>query len=153
MKTLIYIFAVPALVLAVVPAHADDATCLDLAVQMQKLKTQLEVLQARVQVLEQAPAKAQTGATPSTASVAAEAAAQLRREDAAVREGWKQVKSGLTQDQVKGLLGAPQRTFDLSGKLVWYYYYPADGSGSVMFDPAGRVIGYQAPPSSGFRLY
>ncbi|HYA37911.1 MAG TPA: hypothetical protein VEI74_06545 [Candidatus Methylomirabilis sp.] len=153
MKTFIYTLTASALVLAIVPVHADDAACLDLAAQMQKLKIQLEALQARVQVLEQAPAKTQTGTVPSTASVATEAAAQLRREDAAVREGWKQVNRGLTQDQVKGLLGAPQRTFDLSGKLVWYYYYPADGSGSVMFDPAGRVVGFQAPPSAGFRLY
>ncbi|MGE5242441.1 MAG: hypothetical protein ACM3NI_12420 [Bacteroidota bacterium] len=153
MKTLIYTVAVSALLLADAPVHADDVACPDLAAQVQKLKTQLEALQARVQALEQAPAKTQTSTTPSTASVAAAAAAQLRREDAAVREGWQQVNRGLTQDQVKKLLGMPQRTFDLSGKLVWYYYYPADGSGSVMFDPAGRVMGYQAPPSSGFRLY
>ena len=153
MKTSTYLFAVPALLLAAMPARADDASCLDLAALVQKLKTQVDALQARVQALEQSPNKAQTNTAPTTAGVAAEAAAQLRREDTAVREGWLQVKNGLTQDQVKGLLGAPQQTFNLSGKLVWYYYYPANGSGSVMFDPAGRVVGFQTPPSAGFRLY
>jgi septal ring factor EnvC (AmiA/AmiB activator) len=135
------------------PAYADDATCLDLAAQMQKLKSQVEALQARVKALEQAPNNAQTNAAPSTAGVAAEAAAQLRREDAAMREGWKQLKTGLTQEKVKSLLGAPQKTFMLSGKLVWYYYYPAVGGGSVMFDSNGHVVGHQAPPFSAFGLY
>ena len=154
MKIFIYTLAVSMLVLAGVPVYADDATCLDLAAQMQKLKTQLEALQARVQVLEQAPAKAQTSATPSTASsVAAEAAAQLRQQDEAVRQGWKQLKNGLSQDEVKKLLGASAQTFMLGGKLVWYYSYPAVGAGSVMFDASGHVIGHQAPPFSGLGLY
>jgi len=152
MNTIALIF-ISMLVFAGAPALADGSSCLDLAAELQKLKTQIDALQARVQALEQAPTGVRTNATPATAGVAAEAAAQLRREDAAVREGWKQITSGLTRDTVKGLLGAPQQTFNLSGKLVWYYYYPADGSGSVMFDPAGRVVGFQAPPSAGFRLY
>lgn len=153
MKIFIYSLAISGLMLAGVPVHADDATCLDLAAQMQKLKTQLEALQARVQVLEQTPTKAQTSAMPSTASVATEAAAQVRQQEAAVRQGWKQLKDGLSQDEVKGLLGAPPQTFMLSGKLVWYYYYPAVGGGSVMFDSIGHVVGHQAPPFSAFGLY
>ncbi len=153
MKIFIYTLAVAALVFAGMPVYADDATCLDLAAQMQKLKTQVEVLQARVQVLEQSPTKAQAGAMPSTASVATEAATQVRQQETAVREGWKQLKDGLSQDEVKGLLGAPPKTFLLSGKLVWYYYYPAVGGGSVVFDSIGHVVGHQAPPFSGFGLY
>jgi len=153
MKIFIFRLAVAGLMLAGVPVQADDAACLDLAAQMQKLKIQIEALQARVQALEQAPNKAQTNAAPTTSGVAAEAAAQLRREDAAVRQGWKQLKSGLTQDEVKGLLGAPQQTFTLSGKLVWYYYYPAIGGGSVMYDTTGHVVGHQSPPFGTFGLY
>ena len=153
MKIFIYRLAVAGLMFAGAPARADNATCLDLAAQMQKLKSQIEVLQARVQALEQAPTQAQTNTAPSTAGVAAEAAAQLRREDAAVRDGWKKLKSGLTREEVKGLLGAPPRTFILDGKLVWYYNYPAAGSGSVMFDANGHVVGHQAPPFNGFGLY
>jgi len=153
MKTLICCLAVAGAMLAGVPAHADDANCLDLAAEMQKLKTQIDALQARVQALEHASDKAQTHAMPSTSDVAAEAAAQLRREDAAVREGWKKVKRGLTREEVKALLGEPQKTFTLDRKLVWYYYYPAVGGGSVMFDSVGHVMGQQAPPFSGFGLY
>ena len=161
---------VAALAVAVpAPAWAGDADCQALMAQLQRLEAQIRTLDTKVSALEQArtagaPA---TAATPSaagsaavapapavtTSEVAAQAAAQLRREDAAVVEGWKRIERGLSQDRVKQLLGAPQQTFDLSGKLVWYYYYPAGGSGSVLFDPGGRVVGYQTPPSSGFRLY
>ena len=146
------------------PARADDADCKALSAQLQRLEEQIRVLDAKLSALEQSRPATAAAAVPApsapapapaatTSEIAAQAAAQLRREDEAVREGWKQVNRGMTQDKVKALLGAPQRTFDLNGKPVWYYYYPADGSGSVMFDPAGRVVGYQAPPSTGFRLY
>jgi len=144
------------------PARADDADCKALTAQLQRLEVRIRTLDAKVSALGQT----KTAATPSSASaavapasaattseVAAQAAAQLRREDAAVRDSWRQIERGVSQDRVKQLLGAPQQTFNLSGKLVWYYYYPADGSGSVMFDPAGRVAGFQTPPSTGFRLY
>ena len=151
------------------PARADDADCQALMGQLQRLEAQIRTLDAKVSALEQtrtagAPATVATPSAPvsaavapasaaTTSDVAAQAAAQLRRDDAAVVEGWKRIERGLGQDVVKRLLGAPQQTFDLSGKKVWYYYYPASGSGSVIFDPAGRVVGYQTPPSSGFRLY
>jgi hypothetical protein len=153
MKIFISRLAIAALVLVGMPVYADDATCLDLAALVQKLKAQVDALQARVQVLEQAPTKAQTSVAPSTAGVAAEAAAQLRREDEAVHQGWRQLKSGLSQDEVKGLLGVPPQTFMLGGKLVWYYYYPGVGGGSVMFDSNGHVVGHQPPPFSAFGLY
>ncbi|MHB8535429.1 MAG: hypothetical protein ACYDBW_08290 [Sulfuricaulis sp.] len=153
MKNFISRLAVSGLVLVSMPVYADDARCLDLAAQLQKLKSQMEALQARVQALEHMPVKAQTNIAPSTAGVAAAAAAQLRREDAAVRDGWKQLKSGLTRDEVTRLLGAPQQTFTLGGKLVWYYSYPAVGSGSVMYDTTGHVVGHQAPPFNAFGLY
>jgi hypothetical protein len=165
---------VAALMLAMVaaaPVRADEADYKALMVQLQRIEAQIRALDAKVTALEQAqktsasaeatkrssPAEpAATGAPVpaiTTSEVAAQAVAQLRREDAAVRDGWKQIERGLSQEEVKRLLGAPQQTFDLSGKKVWYYYYPADGSGSVLFDPGGRVVGYQTPPSSGFRLY
>lgn len=161
-----WIIALPCVIAATLagtaPAQADDADCKALSAQLQRLEEQIRVLDAKLSALEQSRQAAAAAAVPApsapapaatTSEVAAQAAAQLRREDEAVRDGWRQVNRGMTQDKVKGLLGAPQRTFDLNGRLVWYYYYPADGSGSVMFDPAGRVMGYQAPPSSGFRLY
>jgi len=149
-------------------ARADDADCQALKAQLQRLEARIRALDAKVSALEQArtvgapttvaapvPASAAVAPAPiaTSSEVAAQAAAQLRREDAAVLEGWKRIERGLGRDEVTRLLGAPQQTFDLSGKKVWYYYYPAGGSGSVLFDPGGRVVGYQTPPFSGFRLY
>jgi len=170
-----WVCAIPLIVAATVattvPARADEIDCKALAATLQRLEAQIRALDAKVSALEQprtagaataatvtapsvpAPAAVAPASAATTSEVAAQAAAQLRREDAAVRDGWRQIERGLSQDRVKQLLGAPQQTFNLSGKLVWYYYYPADGSGSVMFDPGGRVAGFQAPPSAGFRLY
>jgi len=151
-----------ATVAAAAPARADDADCQALTAQLQRLEAQIRALDAKVSALEQtktvgtpsaAPAAVAPASAATTSEIAAQAAAQLRREDTAVRDGWKQIERGLNQDRVKQLLGAPQQTFDLGGKLVWYYYYPSGGSGSVMFDPVGRVAGFQTPPSTGFRLY
>jgi hypothetical protein len=150
---------IAALMLATVaPALADKADDKALMARVQRLEAQVRALEAKVTALEQsqkavAPAVATPAPATTASEVAAQAAAQLRREDAAVLEGWRRIARGLSQEEVKRLLGAPQQTFDLSGKRVWYYYYPAGGSGSVLFDPAGHVVGYQAPPSSGFRLY
>ena len=155
---------------AAIPAKADDADYKALMEQIQRIEAQIRALDAKVTALEQAqksgapattttrptpaePAAAAPAAAITTSEIAAQAAAQLRREDAAVLEGWKKIERGLGREEVTKLLGAPQQTFDLSGKKVWYYYYPAGGSGSVLFDPGGRVVGFQTPPASGFRLY
>ena len=61
------------------------------------------------------------------------------------RHAWRQVASGTTQADVARLLGKPTTTFQLSGKTVWYYYYPAKGAGSVFFDSAGRASSVQSP--------
>ena len=163
-----WITALPCVIAATLagaaPARANDADCKALSAQLQRLEEQIRVLDAKLSALEQSRPAAAAAAVPTpsasapapaatTSEVAAQAAAQLRREDEAVREGWKQVKSGMTQDQIKGLLGAPQQTFTLSGKPVWYYYYPAVGGGSVMYDATGHVIGHQTPPFSAFGLY
>jgi hypothetical protein len=166
-----FLVAVVFVFAATLPARADEADYKALMQQLQRIEAQIRALDAKVTALEQAqktgaPPPATTRSTPmepaaagapppaaTTAEVAAQAAAQLRREDAALIEGWKRIEQGLSQERVMQLLGAPQQKFDLSGKLVWYYYYPASGSGSVLFDSSGRVAGYQTPPSSGFRLY
>jgi outer membrane murein-binding lipoprotein Lpp len=153
MKMFINTLAVLGVALGSAPLHADSASCLDLAAEVQKLKTQVEALQARVQTLEHSPGKPEASAAPTTAEVAAEAAAQVRQQADTVRQGWKQLKDGMTQDQVKGLLGVPPQTFMLGGKLVWYYNYPSVGAGSVMFNSNGRVVGHQAPPFTPFGLY
>jgi hypothetical protein len=169
--TLLIVAALIFALAATVPARADETDTKALMTQLQRIEAQVRALDAKVTALERAqktgapatdttrpsPAVPAATGTPApattTSEVAAQAAAQLRREDAAVRQGWRQIKSGLTQDEVKELLGSPQQTFMLSGKLVWYYNYPAVGGGSVMLDTTGHVIGHQAPPFSAFGQY
>jgi hypothetical protein len=63
------------------------------------------------------------------------------------RQAWRKLGSGATQADVRRLLGPPTTTFQLSGKTVWYYYYPGKGAGSVFFDSAGRASSVQSPSS------
>lgn len=64
------------------------------------------------------------------------------------REAWRDIHDGLTREEVRKILGAPQHEFDLSGKHVWYYYYSGTGGGSVFFSVDGHVAGSQEPPRS-----
>ena len=61
------------------------------------------------------------------------------------RAAWRRVHAGSTQEEVSQLLGPPTRSFELSGRLVWYYVYPEQGAGSVFFDGSGHVSSLQMP--------
>jgi len=95
---------------------------------------------ARPSVPAPAPASPVTPAVPAVTSATADS-------EAVPRAAWRRVGAGSSQDEVKEQLGAPTRTFELSGKQVWYYVYPGHGAGSVFFDSAGHVSSLQAPAS------
>jgi hypothetical protein len=86
------------------------------------------------------PAAAGVPAVPAVASATADS-------EAVPRAAWRRVGAGSSQDEVKEQLGVPTRTFELSGKQVWYYVYPGHGAGSVFFDSSGHVSSLQAPAS------
>jgi hypothetical protein len=86
------------------------------------------------------PAAAGVPAVPAIASATADS-------EAVPRAAWRRVGAGSSQDEVKEQLGVPTRTFELSGKQVWYYVYPGHGAGSVFFDSSGHVSSLQAPAS------
>lgn len=65
--------------------------------------------------------------------------------EALLKERWNQIDSGMDEAAIKALIGAASTTFVLDGRLVWYYYYPGTGRGSVFFTDAGRVSSYQSP--------
>jgi len=105
------------------------------------LKEQLESLSHRVRALEieVEQLQQQSAARAAPTAPAPEPAPSFR-------EAWRGIHDGLTQDEVKKLLGQPQHEFMLSGKRVWYYYYSGVGGGSVLFDDNNRVVGSQEPP-------
>ncbi|HEX8009572.1 MAG TPA: hypothetical protein VF814_01315 [Casimicrobiaceae bacterium] len=65
--------------------------------------------------------------------------------EAVLRVNWSKIKTDMDESEVARLLGPPSKKFTLDGRTVWYYYYPATGSGSVFFTDAGRVTSRKSP--------
>lgn len=142
-------------------AEGDDAT---LRKDVKTLIEMVQDLQRRVSALEAHDARPAPNATvapsvarsaPSAAQAAPQAApiAAARpgtnldyvSPEALLKERWNQIDSGMDEAAIKALIGAASTTFVLDGRLVWYYYYPGTGRGSVFFTDAGRVSSYQSP--------
>ena len=90
------------------------------------------------------PAPTMPQAAPITAAKPGASPGYMSPE-ALLKTSWNQVEKGMDQAAISKLLGAPSTTFLLDGRLVWYYYYPGTGRGSVFFTAAGRVSSYQSP--------
>jgi len=131
-------------------AHAAEPDIASLELEVKALKQEVLDLQKRLSQIEgrQAPA---AQAAPDTAQNAPVAAAPLGatsgyvNPEAALRANWSKIAQEMDQSEVTRLLGAPSKKFVLDGRTVWYYYYPATGSGSVFFTDAGRVSSRQSP--------
>lgn len=98
-------------------AQSDDPTA---------LRREVEELRARVSAIEK---RLGEPAAPAPASPSA----------------WSQVDRGMTQPQIRNLLGEPSKAFELDGSRVWYYSYRGGAAGSVFFDSAGRTSSFQKP--------
>jgi hypothetical protein len=135
-------------------AEPDNAT---LQLEVKVLREMVLDLQARVNRLEGAPpsaaqaAPAVTKAAPAVHEAAPVAAAPLgansdaANPEAALRANWSNVRQEMDQGEVTRLLGAPSKKFTIDGRTVWYYFYPATGTGSVFFTDQGRVSSRQSP--------
>lgn len=131
-------------------ARAAEPDIESLEQEVKALKEEVLDLQKRLSQMEgrQAPA---AQAAPGTAKNAPVAAAPLGAnggyvsQEAALRANWSKIAQEMDQSEVTRLLGAPSKKFVLDGRTVWYYYYPATGSGSVFFTDAGRVSSRQSP--------
>jgi hypothetical protein len=89
-----------------------------------------------------APVRVEAGTSPSPAVVPA--AFQWRE---MLKDQWRNVKAGMSGEEIGKLLGTPSRELTLDGKPVWYYSYPGIGNGSVMFSRGGHTVaGWQHPP-------
>ncbi|HEX8739277.1 MAG TPA: hypothetical protein VF925_03965 [Casimicrobiaceae bacterium] len=163
--------AILAIVLAaLVGTPAARASEADDAALRKDVKTLLEMvqdLQRRVSALEARTGQPAPGATvappavpaaPGTAHAAPQpgrvapiAAARPGMQpdyvspEAMLKANWNQIDKGMDEAAIKALIGTPSTTFLLDGRLVWYYYYPGTGRGSVFFTDAGRVSSYQSP--------
>ena len=87
-----------------------------------------------------------TGSKPAaiTAAPAGTGAGYLNPE-ALLRQRWSTIDTGMADTRVHELLGEPSKKFKLNGRIVWYYYYPGTGVGSVFFTDAGKVSSEQSP--------
>jgi hypothetical protein len=88
------------------------------------------------------PVQPEAGASPSPTAVPD--AFQWRE---MLKGQWHSVKTGMSDGEIRKLLGTPSREFTLDGKSVWYYSYPGIGNGSVLFSrDEHTVAGWQHPP-------
>ena len=152
-------------------ARAADPENAVLQQEVKALKEMVHDLQERVKVLEgrspvppqaspvqtqASPVPPQASPVPTQASQAVPQAAPIAAAplgatsgyvspEAALRANWSKVVQEMDQGEVARLLGTPSRKFTLNGRIVWYYYYPATGGGSVFFTDAGRVSSRQSP--------
>jgi len=151
------------LVLASGAARADD----DIAAlrgRLDQIKELVVEFETRLNALEAArgsaavsPPQAGAAAVAATGPVAAPEPAPIAPPSSVTpptaaeapvvvpRAQWRRVQTGLTMEEVKALIGAPTKTFELAGKRVWYYYYPGIGAGSVFFDTNARASSFQRP--------
>lgn len=156
------------LLLSVQSVHAEDPDVTALRQQLQVLKDLMLEFDARLNKLaaqrssavtsgEQKPLSPPPVQRTESADTQGSANSATARADPAPtatgpvqrlpnRDGWLQVKEGMTQADINTLVGAPQKIFALNGKTVWYYVYPGVGAGSVFFDANGRASSYQKPP-------
>lgn len=128
-------------------AEPDNAT---LEREVKALKEVVLDLQRRLAELEsrRLPAARADPGTPRAAPVAADplgANPGYISPEAALRASWSKIAQEMSQAEVMRLLGTPSKKFVLDGRTVWYYYYPATGSGSVFFTDAGKVSSRQSP--------
>ncbi len=125
------------------PQAVDDVAAL--RAELLQIESLTREFEAHLQALE---ATRNLGTTPPPASeISASVTAPVPAAGPAVtpRPAWRQLHEGMTSDEVTALIGAPTRVFQLSGKTVWYYRYPASEVGSVFFTSASRISSVQRP--------
>ena len=78
-------------------------------------------------------------------------AEQVRTADALA--AWRDVRTGMSQDAVRRLLGEPQSTLAVGNRTGWIYTYRNAGKGSVFFSPDGVVVSLISPGQGTLHLY
>ena len=68
-----------------------------------------------------------------------------KTQEQAIRDRWKNLRRGMTPQEVESALGKPEQTMEVDRQTVWYYRYSGVGA-SVVFNREGHVSGWQKPP-------
>ena len=149
------------------PAAGQADETASLRRQVDELRRTLETVQHRLDAIEARPGVSPTSeqgtkpeqvATPAVRSQGMPATgtgggspAKGATLTSQMVENWQSLRAGMSEKEVRSLLGEPTRTFELSGQPVWYYYYMGVGGGSVMFtDKNGQLLSWQRPPFHGW---
>lgn len=127
-----------------------------LAQQMEQMQARMQALEARVRQLEQQGAPGQAASAAPVARASAEhqdlnegpryAADPALQSLARLKEAWKRIERGMSDTQIRTLLGSPSRLLAIDGKTIWYFSYEGVGSGSVRFSATHGVVDWQNPP-------
>jgi hypothetical protein len=138
------------------PKEATSGTDQQLGDRLERIEKAFEDLGARMDALEksvspQPGSSSAAPAGPQGPSPPPVGVAPPTKE--AVRDLWKNMKRGITPDQVEHILGPPTHTMEVDAKTVWYYHYENIGGGSVVFQPDGKVIDWQKPPLGWWKLW
>ena len=77
----------------------------------------------------------------------------LRPTRAIAASAWTAVQNGFTDQQVRDILGAPDRIEPNGDLMVWQYgRWPSKEFGLVTF-ALGKVVGLRLPPPDAYRLF
>jgi hypothetical protein len=138
-------------------AFAQDDEAAAIRQELDTLKSTVERLEERLLELEKRPVDASKPASsaPSEEAQTPPAAAAphtavsfpeglSKTQERAIRDRWKKMKRGLTEQETESLLGKPKNVVKVDNQMVWYYRYEGVGS-TVVFAQDGRVTGWQKP--------
>ncbi len=128
----------PPLVQAEVSSETDSRI-VGMQAQIDALTKRLGQLELRLQQMTQPK-------LPSPTDLRAQPELTALEEVEKLRTAWEQLHRGLSKTELQQLLGEPASKLKLEQQMLWYYAYPAIGSGSIMFDYSGKVSAWQKPP-------
>jgi hypothetical protein len=97
-----------------------------------------------------APAAAEA---PGGFSPSERATLRDQAQTASALQRWTELHAGMSQEDVRSRLGAPQSVIPVDHRTGWIYRYARAGTGSVFFDHSGRVISLLAPGQGALHLY
>ncbi len=125
-------------------AQADDPLVIT-DEQVAVMQAQIDALNKRVDQLEQRLQQITQQNLSSPVTLPVQPKLTALEEVEKLRTSWQQLHRGLSKTELQQLLGEPASTLKLDQQILWYYKYPAIGSGSVMFDYRGKVSAWQKP--------